>query len=73
MPLYDGTRRPLCPHALSYDRPGGRESKSGPQPDGGERIWRCLSLKELSNVEDIEIDAEDYPGDDPQNGQRGSC
>jgi hypothetical protein len=65
----------------------GGESKSGPQPDGGEGIWRCLSLKELSNVqlldvpwqsapharqgclEDIEIDAEDYPGGDPQNGQ----
>jgi hypothetical protein len=22
MPLYDGTRRLLCPHAPSYDRPG---------------------------------------------------
>ena len=67
--------------------PYGGESKSGPQPDGGEEIWRCLWLKKLSNmelldvpwqsephagqrcVEDIEIDAEDYPGDDPQNGQ----
>jgi hypothetical protein len=65
----------------------GGERKSGPQPDGGEGIWRCLSLKELSNVElldapwqshpharqccveDLEIDAEDYPGDDAQNGQ----
>jgi hypothetical protein len=47
----------------------GLESKSGPQPDGGERIWRCLSLKDLSNVEDLEIYAGDYPGGDPQNGQ----
>jgi len=65
----------------------GGDSKSGPQSDGGEGIWRCLSLKKLASVEfldvplqsepharqrcveDIEIDAEDYPGDDPQNGQ----
>ena len=65
----------------------GGESKSGLQPDGGEGIWRCLSLKELSNVElldvpwqsepharqrcveHVEVDADDYPGGEPQNGQ----
>jgi hypothetical protein len=94
--LYDGTRRLLCPHVLGYHRPGewrvfcyqyGGESKSEPQPDGREGIWRCLSLKKLSRVElvdgpwqsepharqrcveNIEVDAESYPGGDPQNGQ----
>jgi hypothetical protein len=94
--LYDGTRRLLCPHVLGYNRPGewrvfcyqyGGESKSGPRPNGGQGIWRCLSLKKLSGVElldgpwrtephapqrcveHIEVDADDYPGGDPQNGQ----
>jgi hypothetical protein len=94
--LYDGTRRLLCPHVLGYNEPGewrvfcyqyGGESKSRPQPDGGEGIWRCLSRKKLSSVElldgpwqsepharqrcveNIEVDADDYPGGDPQNGQ----
>ena len=94
--VYDGTRRLLCPHVLGYSKAGerrvfcyqyGGESKSGPQPDGGEGRWRCLALKKLSSVEllnglwrtepharqrcveNIEVDAEDYPGGDPQNGQ----
>jgi len=24
-------------------------------------------------VDHVEVDADDYPGGDPQNGQRGSC
>ncbi|MBK5290558.1 MAG: hypothetical protein JJE04_02555 [Acidobacteriia bacterium] len=94
--LYDGARRLLCPHVLGYNQPGewrvfcyqfGGESRSGPQPNGGEGIWRCLSLKNLSSVElldgpwqtepharqrcveNIEVEAQDYPGGDPQNGQ----
>jgi hypothetical protein len=93
---YDGTQRLLCPHVVGYNQPGerrvfcyqfGGETKSGPRPDGGEGIWRCLSLKKLSRVkllggpwqsepharqrcvENIEVDADDYPGGDPQNGQ----
>jgi hypothetical protein len=92
---YDGTQRLLCPHVVGYNEPGewrvfcyqfGGETQSG-GPDGGEGIWRCLSLKELSCVkvlggpwrsepharqrcvENIEVDADDYPGGDPQNGQ----
>ncbi len=94
--LYDGTRRLLCPPVLGHNKPAewrvfcyqyGGESQSGPQPNGGEGMWRCLSLKKLSSVEwldgpwrtepharqrcgeNIEVDAEDYPGGDPQNGQ----
>jgi hypothetical protein len=81
---------------VGYNQPGewrvfcyqvGGETKSGPRPDDGEGIWRCLSLKKLSGVkfmdgpwqsqpharqrcvENIEVDAADYPGGDPQNGQ----
>ena len=94
--MYDGTRRLLCPHVLGYNQLDewrvfcyqyGGESKSAPQPNGDQGIWRCLSLKKLSGVElldgpwrtephapqrcveHIEIDADDYPGGDPQNGQ----
>jgi hypothetical protein len=93
---YDGTQRLLCPHVVGYNQPGewrvfcyqfGGETKSGPRPDDGEGIWRCLSLKRLSGVKfmdgpwqsepharqrcvkNIEVDAADYPGGDPQNGQ----
>jgi hypothetical protein len=93
---YDGTQRLLCPHVVGYNQPGewrvfcyqlGGETNSGPRPDGGRGIWRCLSLKKLSGVkfmagpwqgepharqrcvENIEVDAADYPGGDPQNGQ----
>jgi hypothetical protein len=93
---YDGAQRLLCPHVVGYNQPGewrvfcyqfGGETKSGPRPDDGEGIWRCLSLKKLSGVkfmdgpwqsepharqrcvENIEVDAADYPGGDPQNGQ----
>ena len=93
---YDGRRRLLCPHVVGYNQPGeylvfcsqfGGETKSGPRPDSGKGIWRCLSLKKLSEVkwlddawqtepharqrcvENVEVDADDYPGGDPQNGQ----
>ena len=58
--LYDGTRRLLCPHVLGFNQPGewrvfcyqyGGESKSGPPPDGGPGVWRCLSLKKLASLE----------------------
>ena len=51
--VYDGTVRRLCPHVLGYDGLGehrvfcyqyGGESRSGPQPQTGAGIWRCLSL-----------------------------
>lgn len=94
--IYDGARRLLCPHVLGYNQAGeyrlfcypyGGESRSGPQPKAGAGVWRCLSLKKLTNVEllegswrtephapqrcveHIEIDAEDHPGRNPQNGQ----
>jgi hypothetical protein len=93
---YDGARRLLCPHVVGYNQPGewrvfcyqyGGETKSGPLPNDGEGIWRCLSLRKLSSVEwldapwrtephapqrcveHIEVDADDYPGGEPQNGQ----
>jgi hypothetical protein len=93
---YDGVQRLLCPHVVGYNRPGewrvfcyqfGGETKRGPRADGGEGIWRCLSLKKLSGVKfmdgpwrsepharqrcvkNIEVDAADDPGGDPQNGQ----
>ncbi len=52
-------KRLLCPHVVGYNQPGewrvfcyqfGGETKSGPRPDGGRGIWRCLSLKKLSGV-----------------------
>jgi hypothetical protein len=58
--LYDGMRRLLCPHVLGHNQPGqwrvfcyqyGGDTKSGPQPNGGEGIWRCLALRKLSSVE----------------------
>ena len=58
--LYDGTRRLLCPHVVGFNQPGewrvfcyqyGGESKSGPPPDGGPGVWRCLSLKKLASLE----------------------
>jgi hypothetical protein len=96
--LYDGTRRLLCPHVLGYNRPGqasgecsaistGEKQWGGPLPTSGTGIWRCLSLKKLSNVEwldgpwrtephapqhcveHIQVDADDYPGGESQNGQ----
>jgi hypothetical protein len=94
--LYDGARRLFCPHVLGYNQPGefrvfgyqyGGETKSGPLPKRGVGIWRCLSLKKLLSVEQldspwqtephapqrcvehVEVDADDYPGGDPQYGQ----
>jgi hypothetical protein len=94
--LYDGKHRLLCPHVVGYNQPGeqlvfcyqfGGETNSGPRPEGGKGIWRCLTLKKLSQVrllddawqtepharqhcvEHVEVDADDYPGGDPQNGQ----
>jgi hypothetical protein len=32
-------------------------------------LWQSEPRARQRCVEDIEIDAEDYPGDDPQNGQ----
>ena len=93
---YDGLERLLCPHVVGYNEPGewrvfcyqfGGQTKSGLLPDRGRGIWRCLSLKKLSQVkllddgwqtephalqrcvENIEVDADNYPGGDPQNGQ----
>ena len=94
--LYDGAPRLLCPHVLGYNEPGeyrvfcyqyGGQTNSGPRPESGEGIWRCLSLKKLSFaklldgpwrsepharqrcVDNVEVDADDYPGGDPQKGQ----
>ena len=58
--LYDGAQRLLCPHVLGYNQPGewrvfcyqfGGETNSGPRPESGNGIWRCLSLKKLSCVQ----------------------
>jgi hypothetical protein len=58
--IYGGARRLLCPHVLGYNQPGeyrvfcyqyGGESRSGPQPTVEAGIWRCLSLKRLTNGE----------------------
>jgi hypothetical protein len=94
--LYDGVERLLCPHVVGYNQPGewrvfcyqyGGQTNSGPRPESGEGIWRCLSLKKLSFaklldgpwrsepharqrcVDNVEVDADDYPGGDPQKGQ----
>lgn len=57
---YDGTWRLLCPHVLGRNQAGqhrvfcyqyGGESQRGPQPKGGEGIWRCLALEKFSSVE----------------------
>jgi hypothetical protein len=32
----------------------GGASKSGPLPEGGQGVWRCLSLKKLSAVEFVD-------------------
>lgn len=93
---YGGLERLLCPHVVGYNEPGewrvfcyqfGGQTNSGPRPESGQGIWRCLSLKRLSRVKlwddawqtepharqrcvkNIEVDADDYPGGDPQNGQ----
>jgi hypothetical protein len=35
--------------------------------------WRTEPHAPQRCVEHVEVDADDYPGGDPQNGQRGSC
>jgi hypothetical protein len=94
--LYDGVERLLCPHVVGYNQPGewrvfcyqyGGQTNSGPRPESGEGIWRCLSLKKRSCtklldgpwrsepharqrcVDNVEVDADDYSGGDPQKGQ----
>jgi hypothetical protein len=55
---YRGSVREMCPHALGktkgspyalmYQFAG--ETKSGLKPDGSPDNWRCIRIKELSNV-----------------------
>ena len=56
--MYDGYRRELCPHVIGMKngRPHalfyqfGGDSKSGLQPEGSPRNWRCIFVDELSDV-----------------------
>lgn len=98
--MYHGLPRLFCPHRLGRNSRGdlrvlcyqyGGESESGLGPPGSPANWRCIVLKELSEVDlldepwrtasnhsrpascivDVEIDADDQPERDPQNGQQG--
>ena len=50
---------------LSLEKPSGVELLDGP--------WRSEPHARQRCVENVEVNAEGYPGGDPQNGQCGSC
>ena len=56
---YDGHHRELCPHVIGLNKDGEEQallyqfsgsSKSGLEPAGSPRNWRCVALSRLSNV-----------------------
>ena len=96
--MYHGLPRLFCPHRLGRNSKGerrvlcyqyGGESESGLGPPGSPANWRCIVLRELSEVNlldepwhtapnhsrpascivEVDVDADDQPERDPQNGQ----